>query len=183
MEETRESAGVAIAHDSASYRRGLAAAFVQAGFRVDDHQACGRSGRHLLATSGDTSVVVDLVAGLDPEAYRLRFLEGANAVVDADSEPELIVDVTRRALAGETVLPTELARRLITGRVDEHLTDGEIALLRGLAAGTPLARLTDDLHASERTLRRRLQAACVKLGVPDRAAAVRVASERGLLGA
>ncbi len=61
------------------------------------------------------------------------------------------------------------------------LSDIEIGLLRGIVEGETIAALADGFHFSERTVRRRLQSAYLKLGVDDRTAAIRAIERDRLL--
>lgn len=74
---------------------------------------------------------------------------------------------------------TELAR-LRTTR-DTDLSDHEKKILLGIADGTDYKSIAQNLHMSEVTVRRRVQALYQKLGVNDRAAAVAIAIRRGLI--
>jgi NarL family two-component system response regulator YdfI len=61
------------------------------------------------------------------------------------------------------------------------LSEREAAVLRLIAAGTREERAAQELHLSRNTVKTYLRRVCAKLDAPSRAAAIRVAIERGLI--
>ncbi len=58
--------------------------------------------------------------------------------------------------------------------------DAVAGVSMSIAKGETLVSIADRYFYSERTLRRRLQSVCIKLGVQDRAGAIRAAERLGL---
>ncbi len=127
--------------------------------------------------------VVDQVL---PALY-LRALRSGLGVVHIDTTSETIAAVAIAAGHGEAVLPMEIARQIAEGVAPTDLGAAheldplETDLVRSIARGETLVSIADRYFYSERTLRRRLQSAYIKLGVQDRAGAIRAAERLGLL--
>lgn len=121
---------------------------------------------------------------LDTALYERALADGIG-VVHIDTKSEAIVATAMAAGRGETLIPMEVARRLVHGFAADYLPgdlDGlERDLLRSLANGETLVSVSQRYHYSDRTLRRRLQSAYLKLGVHDRAGAIRAAERLGML--
>lgn len=137
----------------------------------------------------DTSptTVVALIPKLDPLLYAKALSAGASGVVEEDLPPDILERVIDGALSGVVILPRECARRIalkIDPRVvpnANRLDHDELSILRAYAAGRTTASLARGGFFSERTIRRKLQNACVKLGVATRQEAVATAALMGLL--
>lgn len=93
-----------------------------------------------------------------------------------------LIDAVVRAAAGESVLAPSAVHSLMTRGRTEHLTAREIEVLAAIAAGGTNREIARSLTVSEATVKTHLLRIYPKLEVRDRAAAVRVAYERGLLG-
>ncbi|MCX6470020.1 MAG: response regulator transcription factor, partial [Corynebacteriales bacterium] len=93
---------------------------------------------------------------------------------------ELIAAVVDAA-AGRSVLAPSAAQSLMARRHHEELTDREVEVLTRIAGGGTNRTVAQGLVISEATVKTHLLHIYSKLGVRDRAAAVRVAYERGLL--
>lgn len=131
--------------------------------------------------------VVAVILTLDPALYRRAIAMGVG-VVHHDTSTEIMAHVIESAGHGEALLPMHVARHLAretgTPDVDEStaLNDLETELLRGVVEGETIVHLAERFHFSERTTRRRLQTAYLKLGVDDRTGAIRAIERDGLLG-
>ena len=108
-------------------------------------------------------------------------------VVHHDTSTEIMAHVIESAGHGEALLPMHIARRLAQEagarrmRPSRRGLDGlEMQLLRGVVDGETIVSLADRFHFSERTIRRRLQSAYLKLGVDDRTGAIRAIERDGL---
>ena len=129
--------------------------------------------------------VVAVILTLDPALYRRAIAMGVG-VVHHDSSTEIMAHVIESAGHGEALLPMHIARRLAreagtSDAVESLVLDGlEIELLRGVVDGETIVSLAERFHFSERTIRRRLQSAYLKLGVDDRIGAIRAIERDGL---
>lgn len=111
-----------------------------------------------------------------------RSLEaGADGYLLKDTPREDLLAAIRQLAAGRPVL-TPKALSVMTGRGREvSLTERELEVLREVAAGGTNREAASRLFISETTLKTHLSRVFGKLGVGDRAAAVRVAYDLGLL--
>ena len=110
---------------------------------------------------------------------------GATGYLLKDAPREELFRAVRAAARGEAVLSPAVASRLM-GRMrapaQEPLSQREIEVLALVARGSTNKDAAKKLFISEATVKTHLLHAYAKLGVKDRAAAVAVAFERGLLG-
>lgn len=105
---------------------------------------------------------------------------GADGFLLKDAPRSALLDAAHRIARGEPVLAPR-ALGVIAGAEGPALTGREIDVLREIASGGTNAEAAARLFISETTLTSHLGHVFDKLGVGDRAAAVRVAFERGLL--
>jgi DNA-binding NarL/FixJ family response regulator len=112
------------------------------------------------------------------------------AAIDAGADGYLLkatprgelVDAVLRAASGQSVLAPTAARSLIDRGRAELLTERELQVLSAVARGATNRQVARQLLVSVATVKTHLLHLYPKLGVRDRAAAVRAAFERGLLG-
>jgi DNA-binding NarL/FixJ family response regulator len=118
-------------------------------------------------------------------------LAGASGYLGADVDGGRLPHVLRGVLAGEVALPRRHTERLldelrrrraqratVAARASAPLTDREWEVLELLAGAASSAEIARRLRISEVTVRRHVSAAVAKLGVADRAAAVRLLAQR-----
>ncbi len=106
---------------------------------------------------------------------------GADGYLLKDARRVELVRAIEDLAQGKPVLTSE-ALAVLAGRTNEQqLTDRELDALRLIAEGHTNRAVAARMHVSEATVKTHLAHAFDKLGVGDRAAAVRVAYERGLL--
>jgi DNA-binding NarL/FixJ family response regulator len=137
----------------------------------------------VIAARGDSTVVIVLVGKLEVDAYRNALAAGADGVVHIDADPDTISLVVRAAITREVVLPAEIARRL-AGKPkpsDLAMSAEEMGMLQRLSDGATVVQLADEFYLAERSVRRRLENLYVRLGVSGRAAALKRASQLGLV--
>ncbi len=131
----------------------------------------------------DAAIVV--LTTYDTDEAIVRAIEaGATGYLLKDAPSDDLVDAVRRAAAGETVLAPPVAKRLVERVRDPQagaLSLREIEVLRGVASGNTNAAIAAELHISQATVKTHLLHIYDKLGVSDRAAAVAVAYENGVL--
>lgn len=108
---------------------------------------------------------------------------GAEAYVPKSAEPEDLLPPLLAVLDGWAVLPAQLLRALLrTPRVPPVSLDAaERALLRLIAAGRNTVEIADQMHVSDRTVKRMSAALLRKLRVSNRAEAAALAGHAGLL--
>ncbi|MGI5520735.1 response regulator [Micromonospora sp. CA-259024] len=108
---------------------------------------------------------------------------GAEGFLPKTSEPEELLPPLLAILDGWAVLPATLLHAMLR---PAHATpidlDGEERrLLRSIAAGRNTVDIAEELHVSERTVKRMTAALLRKLRVSNRAEAAAVAGQAGLL--
>ncbi|WP_309244480.1 response regulator transcription factor [Micromonospora parastrephiae] len=128
--------------------------------------------------------VVAMSGSTDPTPALEALRAGAEGYLPKTSEPEELLPPLLAILDGWAVLPAELLRVLLR---PPHPTpvdlDGEERrLLRAIAAGRNTVDIAEELHVSERTVKRMTAALLRKLRVSNRAEAAAVAGQAGLLG-
>lgn len=145
--------------------------------------------RRIRGACPETKVVV--VTGLDdPAIVASAIAAGACGYVLKTRAPEEILDVVRRAAAGELVMPeTHLApvlAELEAGRggppnavLLRRLTPREGEILRALAAGDGIAEIAARLGISALTVQSHVKNILAKLGVHSRLEAVTLAWRTG----
>lgn len=134
-------------------------------------RAAGSPAHILVLTTYDTDRDIRTAVDAGADGYLLK----------ATPRSEL-VDAVLRAAAGQSVLGPTAAASLMARRRDAELTDRELQVLAAIAKGGTNREVAKELLVSEATVKTHLLRLYPKLGVRDRAAAVRVAFERGLLG-
>ncbi len=129
-----------------------------------------------------------LLSAVTDSAVIYRALEeGAAGYLSKDASRADIVDAVRKAAAGKTVVPTELAAgladqiRLRAQSSGPVLSERERQVLHGFARGLSIPQLAGELFLGQSTVKTHTQRLYEKLGVSDRAAAVAEAMRRGLL--
>ena len=157
---------------------GLAAARAMLGpERVEGHLA-----RVLMLTTFD----------LDDYIYEALRV-GASGFLLKDSEPEELIRAVRVVAEGEALLAPSITRRLIEnfvatrprqtsgGTALNGLTDREREVLRLIALGRSNAEIATELYIAEQTVKTHVSRIFLKLGIRDRAQAVMIAYETGLV--
>ena len=106
---------------------------------------------------------------------------GADGYLLKDARRAELVRAVEDLAQGKPVLTSE-ALAVLAGRAHEQsLTERELDALKLMAAGHTNRGVAVRMHVSEATVKAHLAHVFEKLGVGDRASAVRVAYERGLL--
>jgi DNA-binding NarL/FixJ family response regulator len=136
-------------------------------------RAAGVAGRILVVTTYDTDA--DVLPAIEA---------GATGYVLKDAPREELLRAVRAAARGEAVLAPAVVDVLMSrvrGPAQEPLTPREVEVLRLVARGTSNRDAAAALFVSEATVKTHLLHIYAKLGVNDRAAAVALAVERGLV--
>ena len=131
----------------------------------------------LQGTDGAPRIIVLTTFGR--AGYLRRTMEaGAGGFMVKDTPVERLVDAIRRVHQGLRVVDPELAAQsLAVG--PRPLTAKETEVLQAAAVGGTTAAIAGRLFLSEGTVRNHVSAAIGKLGVANRAEAVRTASDNG----
>jgi len=125
----------------------------------------------------------------DTDSDTLPAIEaGATGYLLKDAPRDELFTAVRAAAEGRTVLSPAVASRLVhavrtpAGNGNEPLSAREREVLALVARGTSNREIARELFISEATVKTHLTHLYAKLGVNDRAAAVAVAYDRGILG-
>lgn len=136
--------------------------------------------RALLAQDPGARVLI--VTTYDNEEDIFRALEaGARGYVLKDATSEELLAAVRQVHAGERYLPPAIAARLADRLIRPALTPREMDVLRLVARGRSNKEIAAAMFVAEETVKTHVKALFQKLNVHDRAAAVTVAAQRGLL--
>jgi DNA-binding NarL/FixJ family response regulator len=112
------------------------------------------------------------------------FVAAATGYLLKDAPSDELRRAVRAAARGESVLSPAVASRLLRGvrePAKDAISQREVEVLRLVAHGASNREAAERLFISEATVKTHLVHIYAKLGVNDRAAAVAVAFERGLL--
>jgi DNA-binding NarL/FixJ family response regulator len=137
-------------------------------------------------TLPDTSVVMLTLSRRDEDVFA-ALRAGAAGYLPKDADPGRLPQALRGVLGGEAALPRTLTARLIkefrrTGDAGVRLPDGrpveltprELEVLELLRRGLTTEQVASSLGVAKVTVRRHVSGVLKKLGVPDRAAALRL---------
>lgn len=132
-----------------------------------------------------------LSRGTSEEEFIEAVRAGAVGYLGQDIKADRLAAVVRAAAAGEAVVPRcfaaalldeihgrERLRATVTRHASSPVTEREWEVLRLLADNLSTAQLAQRIGISEVTVRRHVSSAVAKLGLPDRAAAVRLLRSR-----
>lgn len=168
----------------APYREALAARLARDGWETVDGSdrdalvICCTTEEHWSEAADNALWVptVVVITELDVALYRRALALGAGAV-HVDNPTDIIFDVIRAAVSGESLLPMSISQQLaLETEADAERAnrlDGiEAEIVDGLLADRSILQIADDLHFSDRTIRRKLQGIYIKLGVHDRRGAI-----------
>ncbi|MGN6481955.1 response regulator [Luteibacter sp.] len=125
-------------------------------------------------------VIVLTTFGGDAAARR-TLAAGAQGYLLKTSLANDLVGVVRAVHAGQHRVSAEVAKRLSEYRGDEPLTDRELAVLRGVAAGLENKQIARHLGIAADTVKEHLSHAMAKLRATNRAHALSIALARGYL--
>lgn len=149
---------------------------------VDDHPVVRDGLRGMFTGDPDFEVLGEAANG--GKAVVPAIEAGATGYLLKDSQQEELFRAVRAAARGEAVLSPSVATRLlgqVRAPVREPLSQREIEVLGMIARGATNREAAAKLFISEATVKSHLLHIYGKLGVNDRAAAVAVAFEQGLL--
>jgi DNA-binding NarL/FixJ family response regulator len=146
--------------------------------------------RRIVSSGIPTRVLVLTTFDLDEYVYS-ALRAGASGFLLKDASAERLLRAVRQVAAGETSWAPSVMDRLLStylrgpdpGAVEavRSLTDREREVLRGVAAGLSNDQVARKLHLSVTTVKTHLARVFTKVGARDRAQAVVVAYESGLV--
>lgn len=106
----------------------------------------------------------------------IRALRAGAGIAHIATSSELVIAAAAAAVQGETLLPIGLAQRLAaqsaTSDEADAFTPVERNLITALAQDQTIAEIVEQVHYSDRTIRRRLQGLYLKLNVHSRGEAI-----------
>jgi len=92
-----------------------------------------------------------------------------------------LLEAIRSLYAGHKRIPTEIAAELADHAADDQLSSREIDVLRLIGAGNGNKQIADRLSIGETTVKNHVSNILSKLGANDRAHAVTIALQRGII--
>jgi DNA-binding NarL/FixJ family response regulator len=132
-----------------------------------------------------------LTSSEEPKSLFAGIRAGTSGYVRKDLDPARLPATIRGVVAGEAALSRRLTQRLLESlRTRERgrsapttpggpsMTDRELEVLELMAEGLRTSEIAARLSISEVTVRRHVSSAVAKLGVADRAAAIRILTGR-----
>ena len=130
----------------------------------------------------DPAVRVLVLTTYDNEEDIFRALEaGARGYLLKDTTSEELVATVRQIHEGERHLPQAIASRLADRLIRPSLTPRELDVLRLVSRGRTNKEMASAMFISEETVKTHMKSLFQKLGVHDRAEAVSVSLQRGII--
>ncbi len=130
----------------------------------------------------DPAVRVLVLTTYDNEEDIFRALEaGARGYLLKDTTSEELVAAVRQIHEGERHLPQAIASRLADRLIRPSLTPRELDVLRLVSRGRTNKEMASAMFISEETVKTHMKSLFQKLGVHDRAEAVSVSLQRGII--
>ena len=128
----------------------------------------------------DARIIVLTTYSGDAQAAR-AFKAGASGYLLKNMVRKELIDTIRTVHAGKRRIPTEIAVEIAEHHSDDALTEREIQVLRGVAAGNANKKVAQLLNVSEETIKAHMKSILSKLGANDRTHAVTIALKRGII--
>jgi DNA-binding NarL/FixJ family response regulator len=136
--------------------------------------------KQLVAANPQVRILV--LTTYDNEEDIFNALEaGARGYILKDTTREEIIEAVRRIHEGQRYLPPGIAARLADRMIRPTLTPRELDVLRLVSRGRTNKEMAAAMFVSEETVKSHMKGLFHKLGVHDRAEAVGIALQRGLL--
>ncbi|WP_035615184.1 response regulator transcription factor [Haloferula sp. BvORR071] len=130
----------------------------------------------------DPAAKIMVLTTYDNEEDIFRALEaGARGYLLKDTTREEIITAVRQIHGGERYLPQAVAARLADRLIRPSLTPRELDVLRLVSRGRTNKEMASAMFISEETVKTHMKSLFQKLGVHDRAEAVSVSLQRGLI--
>ncbi len=146
--------------------------------------------KHIRQQQPDSNIVI--LTTYNEDALMIGGLRsGARSYLLKDTKRQVLFDTLRAAARGESLLSPEVVAKVVAqsdkgtpgtmATSEIALTDRETEVLIGVARGERSKEIAARLGITERTVKAHLASIYNKFGVDSRAAAIAVASQRGLL--
>lgn len=132
------------------------------------------------AQHADARVLVLTTYDGDEDVYR-SLKAGAAGYLLKDTPREELLAAIRSVAAGGQIVPPSIAAIAIKGVSAESLTGRELEVLRLVAEGCSNAKIADELHVAEGTVKTHVNNILSKLESSGRTEAVTTAIRRGLI--
>jgi DNA-binding NarL/FixJ family response regulator len=150
--------------------------------------------QRILGDPGNQAKVI-MITTFDLDQYvHTAVVAGASGYLLKDTRAEVLADAVRTVVGGEALLTPAILRRLVDPRTPpastaasaararlDLLTDREIGVLRLVGKGLSNQEIAGELWISESTVKTHVTRLFAKLGLRDRAQAVVLGYESGLL--
>jgi DNA-binding NarL/FixJ family response regulator len=106
---------------------------------------------------------------------------GARGYILKGNVHEELLNTIRAVHAGHKRIPADVATELAVHSADDSLTEREIDVLKLIAVGNGNKQIADRLSVTEATIKSRVTNILSKLGANDRAHAVTIGLQRGII--
>ncbi|HJU81628.1 MAG TPA: response regulator transcription factor [Acidimicrobiia bacterium] len=150
--------------------------------------------RHIVATSDGPRVIILTTFELDEYVFA-ALSAGASGFLLKRTPPEQLIEAIRVVAEGEALLAPSVTRRLIEAftrqapvRADpshserlSELTPRELEVLAGIGRGLSNQELAEELFIADNTVKTHVKRVFTKIGARDRAQAVVIAYQAGLV--
>ncbi len=151
----------------------------------------GISAIEKIMSSSNPPAIVILTTFNEDDLMMRGLRAGAKGFLLKDTDRKTLFDTIQAAARGETLLQPDVMVRLINrvdssstafpGREGPPLSDRELEVLQAVAKGERSKEIAFHMGITERTVKAHLSNIYAKLGVDLRAAAIAIASQRGLI--
>ena len=151
----------------------------------------GASALILKISEGNLRTRVLVYSGQSHVSHVLEAMRcGAHGYLTSDAGPEDLCDALLVVAGGEFYIDPAIASKVVArmgrkherrARVDRELTARELAVLNRLASGMRNSEIASDLYITERTVKYHITSMFNKLRAKNRAEAVKIALQNGLI--
>ena len=136
--------------------------------------------KEILKLSPKAKVVMLTTSDTEEDVFR-SIEEGALGYVMKESPIEIITGAIRSAMAGDVYMTDEVRKIYETRRCMKGLSPREAEVLSAAGQGLGNREIGEKLGISENSIKKHLKRAFFKLGASDRAEAVTLARQRGMI--
>jgi DNA-binding NarL/FixJ family response regulator len=130
----------------------------------------------------DARIIVLTTYSGDVQAFR-AIKAGASGYLLKSMVRKELLETIRAVHAGQRRIPAEIASEIVGHVTSDALTEREIEVLRGIAAGNANKVIAGQLGIAEETVKGHVKNILAKLAANDRTHAVMIAVKRGIIEA